>query len=702
MAIEIDIDGKSIIELRNQLKGLKNDLSAATDPAEMARLAEAAGQVRDKLNDVNEQVAVFSGGSQFERVSTQLGQIKSDLGNLDFQGAADKAKVLTTMVQGISFKDAVAGVKNLGTAFMNLGKSLLTNPLFLLAAAIVTLVVVIYKLLDATGVLKAAMKALEPIFKAIGDVVDTIVQGLKNLTDWFGISANAAEDAAQRKADAAEKVALAMSGYNKSITQDLDAEIALRKLNGEQTYDLELKKVQTLRNTAYLERESALQAVRNARIKGEATDEEIAKLDEAFAEKGRLYEKSKDDVVFVVQNEIKRVKDLRDEADKKEKEAKSQAAKEAAIKARQAAKEAADTAISVNRQLIDIELSLLQEGKNKELAILNENYNRQLEDIKRNSKYNASQKLSLTTALEEKQRVEVQSINDRWNKIFEDREKETAKRVQDYRKSVYEKDKKNRLDDINDSENNLKTQSDNKIKQLEYESNADKDNLDKKIALLEAQKQAEIDNSMVIGIDKLLIEQKYANEVDNLKNETAEKDKQRERDLVSAKLQIASDGFNLLSNLTELFGNDSEESAKKAFNVNKAVSIAQATIQTYQAAQGAYLSQMSVPTPDAPVRASIAAGIAVAAGIANVAKIAKTQYKSSTPPTNNNPGGNVPSPSTPSYNLFGGGNNQNTVNASNNQPINIQNEVKVKAYVSETDITNAQDRVARYRNSATL
>jgi hypothetical protein len=109
---------------------------------------------------------------------------------------------------------------------------------------------------------------------------------------------------------------------------------------------------------------------------------------------------------------------------------------------------------------------------------------------------------------------------------------------------------------------------------------------------------------------------------------------------------------------------------------------------------------MSVPSPDAPIRASIAAGVAVAAGIANIAKIAKTQYKSSTPPTNTSPSTGGLS-STPSYNLFGGGNNMNTVNASN-QPINVNNQVMVKAYVSETDVTNTQERVARYKNSAEL
>tara|TARA_R110000850_G_scaffold277151_1_gene424839 strand:- start:33796 stop:36555 length:2760 start_codon:yes stop_codon:yes gene_type:complete len=57
----------------------------------------------------------------------------------------------------------------------------------------------------------------------------------------------------------------------------------------------------------------------------------------------------------------------------------------------------------------------------------------------------------------------------------------------------------------------------------------------------------------------------------------------------------------------------------------KMAKIAETTITTYQAAQGAYESQMALPTPDAPIRAAIAAGIAVAQGLARVNQIAKTK-----------------------------------------------------------------------------
>ena len=51
---------------------------------------------------------------------------------------------------------------------------------------------------------------------------------------------------------------------------------------------------------------------------------------------------------------------------------------------------------------------------------------------------------------------------------------------------------------------------------------------------------------------------------------------------------------------------------------------------TYAAAQKAYASQLAIPTPDAPIRASVAAGVAVAAGLANVAAIASQKFNGQT------------------------------------------------------------------------
>jgi hypothetical protein len=84
--------------------------------------------------------------------------------------------------------------------------------------------------------------------------------------------------------------------------------------------------------------------------------------------------------------------------------------------------------------------------------------------------------------------------------------------------------------------------------------------------------------------------------------------------------------FSILSDLTTAFAKDTEEGQRKAFKRNKAISIAETLVSTYLAAQKAYASQLSVPTPDAPIRAQIAAGVAVAAGLAKVAAIKSQQF----------------------------------------------------------------------------
>ncbi len=64
----------------------------------------------------------------------------------------------------------------------------------------------------------------------------------------------------------------------------------------------------------------------------------------------------------------------------------------------------------------------------------------------------------------------------------------------------------------------------------------------------------------------------------------------------------------------------------------KASAIATTTVDTYMAAQKAYLSQfMPVPDPSSPIRGAIAAGIAVASGALNIATIANQKFATGTP-----------------------------------------------------------------------
>ena len=112
--------------------------------------------------------------------------------------------------------------------------------------------------------------------------------------------------------------------------------------------------------------------------------------------------------------------------------------------------------------------------------------------------------------------------------------------------------------------------------------------------------------------------------------EQAEKDKQlvqqTEDAIANLKTSAVSSTFSILKDLTTASEKDTEESAKKAFNRNKAVSIAETLVNTYMAAQKAYASQIIPLDPTSVIRAQIAAGIAVASGLAKVAAIKSTQF----------------------------------------------------------------------------
>ena len=116
-------------------------------------------------------------------------------------------------------------------------------------------------------------------------------------------------------------------------------------------------------------------------------------------------------------------------------------------------------------------------------------------------------------------------------------------------------------------------------------------------------------------------------EADKEQREQALEQEQVYQDNLAALKETAiSSTFGILSNLSKAFEKDTEEGQRKAFKRNKAISIAETLVSTYQAAQKAYASQLAIPSPDAPIRAQVAAGIAVAAGLAKVAAIKSTQF----------------------------------------------------------------------------
>jgi hypothetical protein len=182
MAGEIEIKLKGLREVRQELKVLQFELSQATDPEQMAQLSQKAGELRDNLSRANEQAAVFAAGSPFEQTNNALGLMSSQIMSLDFEGAAESAKLFATAAKGINGQLIATQLKSLGSvvmsvgkAFLSMGAALLTNPIFLIAAAIVGIVTVIGVLLNKLGLLKPILNAVGAAFKVVKDVIMGVV-----------------------------------------------------------------------------------------------------------------------------------------------------------------------------------------------------------------------------------------------------------------------------------------------------------------------------------------------------------------------------------------------------------------------------------------------------------------------------------------------------------------------------------------------
>jgi hypothetical protein len=179
-------------------------------------------------------------------------------------------------------KGLVSTISTVGGAFVKLGMTILANPLFLLIAVITAIVVAIGFFLKKIGVLDA-------IFKAIMIPINAVIQGFKDLTDWMGLTDNAAEENAEAVKEASAKNIKNIQDQGKAredlynLTKDMsNAEIeALEKQLGieinqnESIYDI---KQQTMEQT-YAQNQAEMDALQ---LKEELSEEDVKRMDELF------------------------------------------------------------------------------------------------------------------------------------------------------------------------------------------------------------------------------------------------------------------------------------------------------------------------------------------------------------------------------------------------------------------------------------
>jgi len=155
----------------------------------------------------------------------------------------------------------------------------------------------------------------------------------------------------------------------------------------------------------------------------------------------------------------------------------------------------------------------------------------------------------------------------------------------------------------------------------------------------------------------------------------------------AARLDITSNVLSSIENLTRAFGEKNEENAKKAFNVQKALGIAQVGISTASAIMKV-AAETTDPTPVQAFRVGnmIAMGVA---GAAQIAAIAMQKFQpsggtaSTTTPSVNTSGAATSPTQPPSFNVVGQSGFNQVAGA-------LGQQAPVQAFVVSGDVTTAQ------------
>ena len=325
------------------------------------------------------------------------------------------------------------------------------------------------------------------------------------------------------------------------------------------------------------------------------------------------------------------------------------------------------------------------DGIEKELAINEDKFRRLREDAKKNTKLTRKERARLIELFDEQELAQQKVINKKYVDL--------------------EKEKNAKIDEERDKLNQDRIDKEDALFQLELDLMKDRQ-MAEIIALsqsyeakyLLAQDNAELTKQLEAQflLDQAAIEDKFRKEKADKEKAASDKSIADAQAIQDFKFDIASQGLQTISNLTELFAGKSEKAAKKAFQVQKAVSIAQATIDTYKSANAIFASTAANPitiaNPSAPF---IAAGVAVAAGLVNVATIASQQFQGG---GSNGGGGSESAPdlgggATPQFNVVG--------DSGINQIAQLQQQ-PVQAFVVSGEVTTSQALDRNRVQNATL
>jgi hypothetical protein len=379
-----------------------------------------------------------------------------------------------------------------------------------------------------------------------------------------------------------------------------------------------------------------------------------------------------------------------------------------------------DLRIKENKRLFDERMALMRQSDGDEYKELQEANSKTLEEMRKL----AGERLSIQQGL----KLSEAKLETDANKESVDKRKEAnEKYIQDF------KELQKKLEDL--KAQNILDAEDRELKTLELAYNREKAELKSKgannelllqldlkyfndradienkyIDIEEKRKKDEKDAREKEFADAVAYAEKLADEEFKLDEEKRKKQKEADEKAkvarqaeINSNFKMTSDAIGALIELNNSYPATSEKNARKSFKINKALQLAQATINGVQAVQNV----LADPTLVGPAR-YVAAAIAGVTALANINKIAQTKFE----PSSESAGGGGGGGNLGSFSQGGGGQPpqgltaQNTVTQLNPDGSvagqGERNAAPMKAYVVESESRAVTDRVNKLSNNSKI
>jgi len=180
------------------MRKLREELSRLPEGSDdWVKLSRRIGDIQDKMGAMTDTVRTLS-GDPLERLNNSFGMIGSSLLSLDFGQAQAGLQGVTSAIKDFKFGDLSTAAKGFGKTMLDLGKALLTNPIFLIGGIIALIVANFEELTNAGGLVGR-------MFGFLKETIDAVTQGLVDFMDWIGLTDSKAEERAENEKKRAEE-----------------------------------------------------------------------------------------------------------------------------------------------------------------------------------------------------------------------------------------------------------------------------------------------------------------------------------------------------------------------------------------------------------------------------------------------------------------------------------------------------------------